>query len=161
MEDLSHMRNAHWRKERKKKMPKAVARLAQTGDSRLHLEIKMNMKWCEQIHRPFDGMFHNIWWSFSMDKSTVPFGSGGGSCSLSHSEIFLIPKLHKILLRSVEFMSMSCIVKVSIFAFSPAPSSEISHMSGIRHAVRNQNTPEDGRCQSGIFPLSRFLKKEK
>lgn len=51
------------------------------------------------------------------DKVAVPLGSGKMSCSLSHSEIFLIPKLHKILLRSVEFISMSWIVNVSISQF--------------------------------------------
>lgn len=44
----------------------------------------------------------------------LPSGSAGGFRSLSQSDRFLIPKLHKILLRSVEFMRTSWMVNVSI-----------------------------------------------
>lgn len=49
-----------------------------------------------------------------MEKLTLPLGSNADSSSSPQSEIFLMPKLHKIWLRSVELVSMSCMVKVSM-----------------------------------------------
>lgn len=84
-------------------------------------------------------MFHSVGWICTIDKLTVPLGSGEESSSPSHSEIFLMPKLHKILFKSVEFMSMPCIVNVSIArALSYIASSEFSHTDSICHTLKKE-----------------------
>lgn len=75
-----------------------------------------------------------------IDKSTVPLGSDEEPSSLSHSDKFLIPKLHKILFRSVEFISMLSDVNVSMSPFVPLiASSIINHRNNIHHALAGRD----------------------
>lgn len=78
------------------------------------------------------------------EKLSLPLGSSADPSSPPHSEMFLRPKLHKIWLRSVELMSTSWMVKLSM-ARAPSPRGLLAFsLPWNQHLERRRSTRRRG-----------------